>query len=132
MPAAIKIRPPKSTDAEMRDFLAGVIGVVEANYFEHQMLWEENDRAPNKMTWEQIRHHLIETVGRCADMPVCISLVKAQVMGRLLLFVHPTSRVVDHLMIDNWLKKTLPPTALRPGGYVNKVDAMNFCDVFRN
>jgi hypothetical protein len=70
-----------------------------------------------------------ETLGRLADMPVCVSLRTAVVRGHKLLFIDPTSQVVDHRLIDEWLEEWLPPTARR-GSVVNKVDAANFHNVF--
>jgi hypothetical protein len=45
--------------------------------------------------------------------------------------MEPISQVVDHAMIDEWLVKNIPPSAMREGSqYPNKVDAMNFHNVF--
>lgn len=117
-------------DREMTDFLAGVVGVVEATSYEYHMLWVENQRADRPRTWEEISLGLLKTVGCLDDRPVCVSLRKARVGGHLLLFVDPTSQVVDHVMIDDWLLTTLPDSACRENGHVNRTDAMNFHNVF--
>lgn len=118
-------------DPEMSSFLNGVIGVVDANSYERHMLWDENRRREQPKTWEQDNSGLMEIVGNVGDMPVCVVLWKATVGGHLLLFVDPTSQVVDHRMIDKWLAEAMPPTAFREGsGFVNRADAMNFHNVF--
>lgn len=117
-------------DKEITDFLEGVVGVIEANSFERYTLWDRNRRSEKPLTWEQEYSGLMETVGRLADRPVCISLIKARVSGHLLLFIYPTSQVVDHLLIDAWLAAAIPVTGKRFNGYVNRVNAMNFHNVF--
>lgn len=115
---------------EIAKFLEGVVGVVEATNCEKHFLWKENRDRVHPRKWEENLSGLGQTVGRLAGMPVCISLLTATVDGRKLLFVHPTSQVVDHRMIDLWLKETLPETAIRPDGYVNSTDATNFHVMF--
>jgi hypothetical protein len=117
-------------DAQMAKFLDGVTGVVEANSFECQMLWEENQRL-SKRTWKSSGAGLMEVVGSLADMPVCISLFTAEVAAQKILFLDPTSQVVDHRMIDEWLEKTLPLSARREDGRVNRANAQNFHNIFR-
>lgn len=116
----------------MEEFLDGVIGVVDANSYEQHSLWRECHENRH-MTWEQNLSGLGQTVGKIDDMPVHISLLTAVVKGHKLLFIHPTSQVVDHRMIDAWLKDNLPLTAFRdrdPRKWINRVDAMNFSNVF--
>ncbi len=117
-------------DPELTSFLAGVVGVIEANSYERHMLWIENRQHPHPKTWEQLPPGRLETVGHLDDRPVCVSLLKVRVGGHPLLFFYPTSQVVDHAMIDLWLTATLPPSAMHPDGYPNRTDAMNFHNVF--
>jgi hypothetical protein len=102
-----------------------VIGVVEATSFEKQYLWSS---ATESWRGNQLGETVI--VGRLSRRPVCISLTIDVIGGYPILFVEATSQVVDYLMIDNWLLENLPATALKRGGYLNKVDAMNFYNVF--
>jgi hypothetical protein len=118
-----------NTDTAITDYLSGVVGVVEATDNERHMLWDANQRY-RKMTWEQARHGYGPVVGRLDDMPIAISILTANVDGHKLLFVHPTSVVVDHRQIDKWLTETLPQSAFREDGYINRVDAGNFINVF--
>lgn len=108
------------------EFFKGVVGAVEAYPFEQSALWEvyENE-------WKEENHGYLETVGHIGDRPICISTMVHVVRGCRILFYHPTSQVVDHVMIDAWLLKALPKTALVKGTkYLNKVDAQNFHNVF--
>jgi len=131
-PAGMQMKEERVSDKQITDFLAGVVGVVEANSFESLMLWEENQRL-DRWRWEQDSMGLLETVGHLADMPVCISLYKSRINGHLLLFWHATSAVVDHRLIDKWMVETLPLSAMRDGDPrkgVNRTNAMNFSNVF--
>ncbi|QNG62650.1 hypothetical protein B1VFA_049 [Rhizobium phage B1VFA] len=111
---------------EVKTYLEGVVGVVEANSFETMCLWER--WKANGKSWVSTGHGYGPTVGRLADMPVCISILTATVEGQKILFIDPMSQVVDHRMIEAWLKENVP-SALRKDGYLNKTDAMNFSNV---
>ena len=113
---------------EMTNFLHGVVGVVEANSFESLCLWEEAEEQGR--SWISNNSGFGQTVGQIAGMPVCLSLLTAEVEGHKILFIDPTSQVVDHRMIEEWLAKTLPKSAFRDDGFVNKTNAMNFHNVF--
>lgn len=118
------------TAARVGCFLDGVVGVVEANTYEQHMLWNENRRSAQPKTWKDTSYGLMEVIGYFGEMPVCVSLLTAEVDRHKLLFIHATSQVVDHRMIDSWMNVTLPRSAFRKDGYINKVDAMNFHNVF--
>lgn len=115
------------TDAQMTEFLDGVVGAVEANSFETLSLWRECHQEL-KMPWVDRGSGLMEIVGTVGDRPVCISLLTSVVDGQKILFYDPTSQVVDHAMIDEWLVKNLPRTAFY-GERPNRTDAMNFHNV---
>jgi hypothetical protein len=91
--------------------LKKVFFVCEATDFEVHKLWEEyakdNTMNPGKWNthrWEQLGGWL-ETVGYRYDMPICISVRGVILDGRLVMFWHATSVVVDHRIIDEWLTK---------------------------
>jgi hypothetical protein len=116
--------------SQMQDFLDGVVGVVEANSYESMCLWQEWHKKRGK-TWEQGLGGYLPTIGQLDGRPVVLSLFVHKIDGHHLLFIEPTSQVVDHQMIDAWLKANLPATAMRPGGeYLNRENAMNFHNVF--
>lgn len=119
-------------DTEMQKFLDGVIGVVDANNYEHLCLWEENKKYSIR-TWQEQLGGLLEKVGELDGMPVCISLRVDIVGGQKILFMYPTSMVVDHRLIDKWLEKNMPKTAygMKYNPHIlNRTDAMNFSNIF--
>lgn len=111
-------------DAEMTKFLNGVTGVVEANSFEALSLWSEYAK-PRKKIWIENRTGLLETIGEFGGMPICVSLQTAIIDGQNILFVDPTSAIVDHRMVRKWLENTLPKSAWK-GDRLNYENAMNF------
>lgn len=114
----------------MKDFLKDVVGVVEATSYETSCLWREYFQE-RKQTWVQGLGGYLPTIGHLDGRPVVLSLLINTVNGFPILFMEPTSQVVDHVMIEAWLKENLPPTALKnEGKYVRKVDANNFHNVF--
>ena len=125
-----------SADDEIVRFMEGVIGCVEANSFEQHCLWKENhymeDGNRSKREWKDNSSGTGETVGYVDERPVSISLRTAIIDGQKILFYYPTSNVIDHKMICEWLLLNLPDTAKGnyPGGY-NTTDATNFHNVFR-
>lgn len=116
-------------DEEIVKFLEGVVGVVEANSYETLCLWKE-ETGERKTSWIDDTRGILEVIGHIGDLPVCISLRTATVDGHKILFVDPTSRVVDHEMVQLWLEKNLPKSAFE-GNYINRADAMNFYNVIK-
>lgn len=112
-------------------YLDGVVGVVEANSFESMCLWKEWHQDGGK-PWVDNCSGLLPIIGWLAGMPVTLSLFTKVVDGHKLLFIDPPSQVVDHRLIEGWLKLALPKSSFREGcEYINKTDAMNFHNVFR-
>jgi len=116
--------------SDYQEFLNGVVGVVEATSYESMCLWREYHLAREK-SWVQDLGGYLPTVGHIDGRPVCLSLHINTVDGHKLLFIEATSQVVDHSMIEEWLKANLPATAFRDDGkYLNKENSMNFHNVF--
>lgn len=118
-------------DAEIIEFLDGVEGVVEANSYEYGAIWETYHRKLGHTWVENLSGHG-RTVGRIGDMPIAISLRTAVVKGFKILFVYPTSQVVDYRMIEAWLSANVPETTERVNGYLRVNDSNNFHNVFPN
>lgn len=116
-------------EEHLTKFFEGVVGVVEANSFERMMLWKENQDI-GKRTWVENNSGYGVTVGEVAGDPVFLSVLTAQVDGHKLLFIDPTSQVVDHRLVRKWLDKNLPQSAFRADGLLNITDAMNFANIF--
>lgn len=117
-------------DADARAFLSGVVGVAEATREERFHLWEWFHEKLG-WSWKSESSGIGRTVGHVGDMPVFIALSIAEVSGCKILFVEATSQVVDHRMVEAWLKRALPEAAFRPDGYINQEDAANFVNVVR-
>lgn len=107
-------------------FLEGVIGVVEATNFEYSKLWEAWEE---KDDWKSISGGYGVTIGRIDSRPVFISLRTAIIHGHKVLFIDPTSEVVDWKLIETWLLVNLPESAME-GKRVNTTDATNFRNIF--
>lgn len=108
----------------MEELLKDVVGIVEATSFETMSLWQKY-----KDSWIQNNGGYLPTVGMIDGRPVVLSLFVNVVNGHKLLFIEATSQVVDWHMIEQWLTTNVP-SAVRNDGYLNKVDAMNFHNVF--
>jgi hypothetical protein len=128
----------------VKAFLQGVEGVVEANSYEGMCIWKgERDRFEamtvtekaeigGRLPWDQHNGYLV-TVGEIGDMPVCFSILINVVRGMKLLFVEPTSVVVDHRMFEAWLQANLPDEAFKMMNgkrVVHRTNAMNFHNIF--
>lgn len=121
-------------DHEITDFLAGIIGAVEANSFEQFSLWQDNNanNGIKELPWIEGGMGLMETVGHIDGRPVCISLMVNTIDGHRILFYYATSEVVDHKMIEEWIEANMPASALTYDGRVNRTDAMNFHNIFND
>lgn len=113
----------------IKEYLLGVVGIVEANSFESSMLWEKHHE---KREWKETLSGYLPCVGFIGERPIHISLMTAIIDGFKILFWHPTSQVVDHALIVEWFQKNLPTSAINDRGYPNSVDAQNFFNVFDN
>ena len=124
------------SDPVMTAFLKDCIGIVEATSFEQLCLWRDEHEG-RKIPWDQTGLGYLETVGSIGNRPVCISLSTVHIDGKKILFIDATSQVVDHDMIEKWLEQNMPDTAFRdnynniPGRHLNKVNSMNYHNVFR-
>jgi hypothetical protein len=101
----VGMAPLRDNDDQMREFLKGVVGVVEASSQEYHNIWDRNDRREEgkKRIWVSDLTGLGACVGTLAGYPVYVSMRKATIDGHLILFVEGTSRVVDHTMIRDWM-----------------------------
>lgn len=127
-----------SYEFENKDLFEGVTGVVEATRFEDLRRWPDVKKYRPEWEWKQSLSGPLITVGRLDDRPICISVFVHEIGGERIVFVEPTSQLVDYKMIDEWLLEHLPESALQQHNlrqgyrYLNKVDAGNFFNVFGN
>ncbi|APH74143.1 DUF2786 domain-containing protein [Aquibium oceanicum] len=113
-------------DEELKEFIKGAHGIVEANSFEYHQLYR-NSRTGR--FWEENLSGIGRTIGHIDDKPVHVSLRRAFISGRRIVFIDATSQVVDHEMVREWLKRVMPATAFESSGRLNMVDANNFHNV---
>jgi hypothetical protein len=98
-----------SDTAEER--LKRTVFIVEADSYAQQHIWSDyadNSRNPiNKdkvFKFEQMHGWLVH-VGRFARHDIYVSMSWTKINGFLVMFYYPTSRIVDHNVVEAWLKK---------------------------
>jgi hypothetical protein len=65
--------------------------------------------------------HLVHFSGRRS--PICIEVSDTVIDGKKIVFWDAFSNIVDHELIDNWIKKNIPAN-------VKKTNTMNFHNAF--
>lgn len=114
-------------DDQLKEFLGGAHAFVEADRYSAHMLWYENCE---KLEWIECNHGLGEIIGYVGDMPVNLSLTKATVDGKLIIFYDAVSMVVDHSIVEDWVSEIAKLVgAVNQYGRIRKTDAMNFHNV---
>jgi hypothetical protein len=107
---------PKVDDAELAKFLEGVVGVIEdSSSIATSYIYEKTVEYWGRDAYKQEGHGFMHTVGEVGDMPVCVSLTCNHIKGHKILFVEPTSAVVDHRMVREWIEQTMPDSAYEDG-----------------
>jgi hypothetical protein len=110
---------------EYDKFFSGTVGVLYANSFEMRTLWNEyNTSHPGD--WVENLSGILAHVGHVVDAQVWCSLRVFTFKGSKILVVEDTSRIVDHTLIEEWIKFHSTPTMLKASGYVSSTDANNF------
>lgn len=90
--------------------------IIEADDFARQALWERysgealEPTTRNTIKWDQDGMGWMDTIGHVNKMPVCVTFVWAKLNGHLVVFYHACSRMVDHEMVDDYMKKYCNPT----------------------
>ena len=102
--------------------LAATAFAVEASNFERHCLWNTHHE---QVHWKSCNAGYGVNIGKCAGMPVFVSVIFSVIDGHVVLFYEPTSQVVDWRMVEEWLKTTVPCT-WKDNHWVGKADANNF------
>lgn len=112
--------------------IAGTKFVVEATSCEVQMLWERHSidamfarPETNRYKFEQLNPGFIETIGHLDNRQVNVEMFWHRINGVLVMYVNSVSQVVDHKMIEEWLKKKCSPRWCG-GSRLAHTDASNF------
>ena len=114
---------------QYKGFLEGVVGVCQATHAERHFVWNSYHYDRGLVSWVSGGGGPGVKVGEIAGEQVWISLLVDVIEGQKILWVDATSQVVDHRMIEDWLKKHLPQSAFNDRGYINSTDATNFWNV---
>lgn len=138
------------TDKEIEQRLRRTVAVVEATHAECLELWKtwssdswwHSDYPHQKVKWEQISSGYWEQIGtvqiksartvfgsyeRKGEFPVCVTMLWARIEGQLVMFWEPTSKFVDHDMIEAYLNKIMDPWPTYDRGHRRaSTNAMNF------
>jgi hypothetical protein len=86
------------TDERFKD----VVFLVEATDFEVLALWESKR---GSLRWEWERRGFSVHIGNIEKRPICVAFQFARIEDQRIAFYEGCSELVDHEMIDNWLRK---------------------------
>lgn len=94
---------------DIEEYFREVHFLVEASYEEKHLLWLIHHHEPNHgrtvvESWEDEGMGHGVQVGTLDKRPVCITMFYARLEGKRVCFWEPTSQVVDHEMIEKWLR----------------------------
>lgn len=81
--------------------------------------------AHTRIDWKQIMSGFGLTIGQVQRKPVCVTFNFAIINGKKVCFYYPSSIMVDHRMIENWLISRFQLTHDKYTRW-NHVDANNF------
>lgn len=108
--------------------------VVEATWDEVYMLWGKYSNQSfyktdlNSWNWEDSNPGWCVEVGKMGEFLVIVSMQWNRINGVLVLFYEGISRVVDHEMIEEWLKARCAPRWDK-GSRLAYTNAANFHNV---
>lgn len=91
-----------------QDLFKDVIFLVEANDNEVHSFWRDHFHEPRKdyiiVKWEQEFCGQLIQIGELDNRPVNIAISYAKLNDKRVMFYYACSQVVDHAMVENWLK----------------------------
>lgn len=101
---------------------------VEANSYESQQIWHELNQERG-IPWKQgsgigVQVGELDIVGQ-GKMPVFLTLMWNTIRGKLICFYDASSQIVDHKMVEDWLKKNVIKDKVWAGDRPITCDAMN-------
>lgn len=77
--------------------------LVEADDFSRLALWEKFN---TRLDWKEDIRGFWTEIRTIDHRPICVSIFWAVIDGQRVAFYYGTSQLVDHEMIENWIKKT--------------------------
>lgn len=96
---------------------------IEATDYEAVCLWREFTERFGKDKWVQHNPGRLITIGTVDDRPVVVSVFYNSLLGQKIAFCEATSQLVDHLMVDKFIKEEV----LVEGG--QRSNAMNYHNI---
>lgn len=96
-------------DDNHRKLFDNVVFLVEANDHEHHQFWVDYHYQPRANTpvvksWEQEPMGKAITIGEIDERPIVVSIFYAKLNSKRVAFYEGCSQLVDHQMIEDWLK----------------------------
>lgn len=117
---------------EHKELFDNVVFLVEASSYERLTFWKDHFHAPHKgmpviRTWEQESRGQMVYLGKIDKRPMYVQIWWDVLNGKRIIFYEGCSQVVDHKMIEDWLKHfTLNTIRWDNGRRWARCDAMNF------
>lgn len=102
---AAKAARREAENAKIRAYIDGTVYVMESTHDEQHHLWL---MWHNVLDWKEIPMNVMRTVGYIGEHPVVVAAYFARIEGKLVAFYHPTSRMVDHELVEKWVDETFP------------------------
>lgn len=126
---------------EDKEFFENVVFLVEATSYEYHSLWadysteyltlpyapKEDERLRNRrVDWKQESAGWTISLGVIDKRPICVSINYAILNGKRVMFYYGCSQLVDHQIIENWLKHFTSNIKWDNGVRWAHCDAFNF------
>lgn len=108
-----------------------VVFIVEADSYARNSLWCRYHSKPEFedyqiKTWELVNPGCIVTIGHYGNAPVCVELYWNMLNGNRVMFYYATSLVVNHDMVEKWLRNYSSNITWDNGARWAHCDALNF------
>ena len=99
-----------------------VVYFVEATSFEQHSLWKTYHE---KIEYEQIYDFFGDAIGEFGGQPIFVTFSFVKINGKLICFYDATSNVVNHQMVESYIKEKYKGISLTDAN--NFGTALNFC-----
>lgn len=118
---------------EIDRYLEDVTVIIEATSFEKNELWKQNSASAaqsgwgkGQLAWRDNLSGYGPAIGEIGGKPIAISIFTATIDGEKVCFMEPTSKAVDHDVIEAWLREKCPKARRYAEGYTHIRDAGEF------
>ena len=111
---------------EDKHLFKDVVFLVEATSNEQFLLWEKHNKS---YVWQQITTGQFVTIGTLDNRPINVDISYAIICGKKISFYEGISQLVDHKMIEDWLR--YHTSHIIYGGRWARCNATNFHNCLR-